>query len=855
MQLSVNTIKQASHYLLLCVLVSIGLSSCHKDIEEADEVITTPVTQVEIQELTQSDVVGYIYDESDEPMADVEVSILGNSTRTNEFGVFVFRNTNLDVNGTYITANKSGYILGSDRIYPDNADVNHSYIKMMRLTTNTVVNGASGGNILVQGGGIIKFEPNTIVNADGVLHTGTVTVTAKRIAANDPDLADVMPGGLLAQDKDGYTRVLGTLGMVAVELRDANGNELNLAEGSQATVQFPINDNQLTDAPDQIALWSFDENVGLWVEEGFATKEGNNYVGQVQHFSFWNCDAPFPLVHICGTVLNADGSPAENISIEVVADVIYPTGYGVTDSEGRFCGKMPKGKELTITIFYPGCQQEGFIYTVGPFDTDTELDPVSLSNVNNGFITGTVLCGGDPVSNGSVVVTINQQTTVYLTDENGNYSFNTSIFGCETIEGASIFAINNETNESSSVQEINVNEDASIDLNTCGGCEMTLETVIQTDDVCDVESYYALVDVAGGNGNFIYSWSNGSTEAINSNISVGIHCVTVTDSEDCQEISCIEFEFNGIVDSLSVMNSSCDMDNGSITSNPTGGLAPYTYQISDPAGLITTEKEIGNLSPGVYSIIVTDSNGCTITTTQEIIEVGGIPEFEIFQECGLTQLFLSPNLGEFNINFNGTDYTNFVEVYQTGNYCFDITNSQGCLETRCIDVFVQEEQFYDISVNCEFPFYQLDWGNTAIFATYTSQDTNLTIDDQFVFSLQINPLELGYSGIITLEGEFPNCVFSDFIQLPKFEGLSATGNSPTCDDCEDGYIDVVVDVDASCFECTIGVIAIYNAENDEFLQNDLSANNQEQILTSGSYYVVVTSEITGCIIAHKLVEI
>jgi len=136
MQTTVNTMKQASHYLLLCILISVSLTACHDDIEDFGDTTTTQITQVDVQELTQSDVAGYIYDEAGSAMADVEVNVLGATTRTNDYGVFTFRNIDLDKNGTYVTATKSGYILGSDRIYPKDADVNYSYIKMMQLSSN-----------------------------------------------------------------------------------------------------------------------------------------------------------------------------------------------------------------------------------------------------------------------------------------------------------------------------------------------------------------------------------------------------------------------------------------------------------------------------------------------------------------------------------------------------------------------------------------------------------------------------------------------------------------------------------------------------------------------------------------------
>ena len=48
-------------------------------------------------------------------------------TITDENGVFRFKNIGLDPNGTYIKARKTGYILGSDMIYPKNGE-SHSAI-------------------------------------------------------------------------------------------------------------------------------------------------------------------------------------------------------------------------------------------------------------------------------------------------------------------------------------------------------------------------------------------------------------------------------------------------------------------------------------------------------------------------------------------------------------------------------------------------------------------------------------------------------------------------------------------------------------------------------------------------------
>ena len=167
----------------------------------------------------------------------------------------------------------------------------------------------------------LHFLANGIVSGNGNAYTGEVIVTAKRIATDDPRLTDLMPGGLIAMDAEGATRVLGTIGMVAVELRSSAGEELNLANGSKATVLFQVADDQLVNAPSEIPLWYFDEDRGLWIEEGIATLQNGSYIGEVAHFSFWNCDAPFPLIHLCGQISCSNGEAASWFKVLVVSDI------------------------------------------------------------------------------------------------------------------------------------------------------------------------------------------------------------------------------------------------------------------------------------------------------------------------------------------------------------------------------------------------------------------------------------------------------------------------------------------------------------------------------------------------------
>ena len=82
-----------------------------------------------------------------------------------------------------------------------------------------------------------------------------------------------------------------------VEMVDDAGNKLQLASGQPAILTFTIPDTLLSLAPASIPLWYFNDSSGRWIQQGTAVKQGNTYVGQVGHFTYWNCDAPMGTVN------------------------------------------------------------------------------------------------------------------------------------------------------------------------------------------------------------------------------------------------------------------------------------------------------------------------------------------------------------------------------------------------------------------------------------------------------------------------------------------------------------------------------------------------------------------------------
>ena len=82
---------------------------------------------------------------------------------------------------------------------------------------------------------------------------------------------------------------------------------------------------------------------------------------------------------------------------------------------------------------------------------------------------------------------------------------------------------------------------------------------------------------------------------------------------------------------LSVITSStpsgCILNNGTATATPVGGTPGYSY-LWTPGGQ-TTNPATG-LAPGNYLVIVTDANGCTVTSTVVVGSSGVVPSAPIF---------------------------------------------------------------------------------------------------------------------------------------------------------------------------------------------------------------------------------
>jgi gliding motility-associated-like protein len=106
----------------------------------------------------------------------------------------------------------------------------------------------------------------------------------------------------------------------------------------------------------------------------------------------------------------------------------------------------------------------------------------------------------------------------------------------------------------------------------------------------------------------------------------GYHIFTVTDAEGC--VTNADYEIYSVMDVFVTINhfdATCDNSDGILNADATDGTPGYTYLWS-PGGWTTASVE--NVSPGTYTVVVSDVNGCEATST-EIVESSPCEDFTL----------------------------------------------------------------------------------------------------------------------------------------------------------------------------------------------------------------------------------
>ncbi len=205
----------------------------------------------------------------------------------------------------------------------------------------------------------------------------------------------------------------------------------------------------------------------------------------------------------------------------------------------------------------------------------------------------------------------------------------------------------------------------------------------------------ATVTAAGGVAPYTYSWAPyGGTATTATGLTDGVFTAIVTDANGCQAITTVTIIEPAVLTAAITAQTdvTCNgLNNGSTTVTPTGGTAPYTYSWAPSGGTAATAS---GLSPGTYTVTITDANGCTTTQTTTITEPSALA-------VTLSQTNVSCNGGAngtatVSVSGGTPGYTYSWAPYggtsatatglTAGTYTATITDANGCIATETFTI-------------------------------------------------------------------------------------------------------------------------------------------------------------------------
>ena len=211
------------------------------------------------------------------------------------------------------------------------------------------------------------------------------------------------------------------------------------------------------------------------------------------------------------------------------------------------------------------------------------------------------------------------------------------------------------------------------------------------------------IDASGGTGTLTYYWSNGSTNQNLTGLSSGGYTVTITDANSCTTTNSVNITQPGpLTSTVSVSNPSCfGQPSGMINLAPIGGTAPYSYSWSNGA----TTQSIGSLSPGTYSVTLTDSKGCTTTNSATITQPTQLTTTVTSTNVncygdnnGSASVSVSGGTPPYIYSWSGGGNQSSKSNLTAGNYQLTVMDNKGCTKIHNINISQPNQLSISLSI-------------------------------------------------------------------------------------------------------------------------------------------------------------
>ncbi|MGD1846095.1 MAG: beta strand repeat-containing protein [Salibacteraceae bacterium] len=203
----------------------------------------------------------------------------------------------------------------------------------------------------------------------------------------------------------------------------------------------------------------------------------------------------------------------------------------------------------------------------------------------------------------------------------------------------------------------------------------------------------ALSTATGGVLPYTYAWSSGATTASISGLSAGVYSATVSDALGCQLVGAVTISEPAAISATTTVSANIACTGGAtgaVAVSATGGTAPYTYAWSNGT---TTANNTG-LNAGVYTVTVSDANGCSTLSSAAITQapaVVALTTLDSNASCngaadgGATGTAVGGTT-PYSYAWSNAATTAAISNVAAGTYTVTITDGGGCTSTSTITI-------------------------------------------------------------------------------------------------------------------------------------------------------------------------
>ncbi len=563
------------------------------------------------------------------------------------------------------------------------------------------------------------------------------------------------------------------------------------------------------------------------------------------------------------------------------------------------------GNNISITSSVTGGDGNYTYNWAGPNEFSSSSQSISISNVTilySGNYTLTVTDSTGCTSQQTINITVYPDLTLSISPSQSIICQGSTVVLNSVVSGGSGsygYSWTGPNGFSSSNSNIIIDSASTIDSGTytlvvtdlLGGCStigsatiLVLESINLSvaptqSTVCSGGSINITTEISGGSGNYSYNWTgpNNFSSTLPSihiadvtSLNSGLYTVQVIDASGCTASASSNVE----VDSVEIIiNPSqltvCSNDAINLTAQGSGGSGNYNYSWTGPNGFISADNPISITNAtvantGVYHVVVTDSTGCTGTSSASVlvnpdIDVSISPS--LISVCPGSSVtitaVISGGSGIYNYNWIYPDGStpnattsitiNNISSQDSGLYTLNVIDSNGCQATATASIEVYPELEVSISpdelrtcVGQQITLTAEPIDGSGVYNSYSWQGPNgFFANSSSIVIEDATQLNAGNYKVTVIDSN--GCQASS---------VSNVTINPAID------VFIVPDQLRVCYQGTINLNAIVSGGNAIYdylwsgpdgFTSDLSSIiiNNATSLNSGVYTVVV-SDLNGC---------